>query len=78
MDDIIAIVVAKTGISEAMARNVVSVIVDQLKDKLPAPIANNLDAFLNGQGGNDIMNSVVDGFGSLLSGQSKSSSSAGF
>jgi uncharacterized protein (DUF2267 family) len=72
MDDLIANVVAKTGISDSMARNVVTVVVDHLKGTLPAPIAAHLDAALGTDGAHDIMNIVDSGLGSILTGSSPS------
>jgi hypothetical protein len=48
MDDLINLVVKKTGISQDDARKAVEVIVSELKSKLPGPIASPVDAFLAG------------------------------
>ena len=48
MDELINLVVQKTGISQDDARKAVEVIVNALKSKLPAPVAGHLDAFLSG------------------------------
>lgn len=50
MDELVKLVVQKTGISEALARQAVTVVVDYLKKKLPAPIAGQVDAVLSGKG----------------------------
>jgi len=46
MDELINLVVQKTGISQDDAQKAVQVVVDALKARLPAPIAAQVDAFL--------------------------------
>jgi len=48
MDELINLVVQKTGISQDDARKAVEVIVSALKSKLPGPIASHLDSFISG------------------------------
>ena len=48
MDELIDLVVQKTGISQDDARKAVEVIVNALKSKLPGPIAGHLDSFISG------------------------------
>jgi hypothetical protein len=48
MDELINLVVQKTGISQDNARKAVEVIVNQLKSRLPGPIANHIDSFISG------------------------------
>jgi uncharacterized protein (DUF2267 family) len=48
MDELINLVVQKTGISQDDARKAVEVIVSALKSKLPGPIAGHLDSFISG------------------------------
>jgi uncharacterized protein (DUF2267 family) len=48
MDEIINLVVQKTGISQDDAQKAVQVVIDSLKSKLPAPIAAQVDSFLSG------------------------------
>lgn len=50
MDELIKLVVQKAGISEDQARQAVSVVVNFLKERLPAPIAGQLDGVLNNPG----------------------------
>lgn len=47
MDELIKKVSEKTGLSEEMARQAVEVVVDHLKDKLPGPLAGQIDNVLN-------------------------------
>lgn len=53
MDDLIKLLVSKLGLSEDMARQAVTLILGQLKDKLPAPIAGQLESLMNGSVGLD-------------------------
>jgi hypothetical protein len=48
MNELIDLVVQKTGISQDDARKAVEVIVNALKSRLPGPIANHLDSFISG------------------------------
>jgi hypothetical protein len=48
MDELINLVVQKTGISQDDARKAVEVIVGELKSRLPAPVAGHLDSFMSG------------------------------
>jgi hypothetical protein len=48
MDELINLVVKKTGISQDEAQKAVQVVVDFLKSKLPGPVANHLDSFISG------------------------------
>jgi uncharacterized protein (DUF2267 family) len=65
MDELVKLVVKKTGISEAQARKAVETVLDFLKDKLPAPIAGRLDDVLEGGGAADLLG----GLGGLLGGK---------
>ena len=68
MDELINLVVQKTGISQDDARKAVDVIVNALKSKLPAPIASHLDAFLSG-GASGGMSTLADEAGQMLKGK---------
>ncbi len=50
MDELIKQVTAKTGISEEQARTAVDTVVGFLKNKLPAPIAGQIDNAIGGGG----------------------------
>jgi hypothetical protein len=68
MDELINLVVAKTGISQDDARKAVEVIVNELKGKLPGPIASHLDSFIaDGMSGG--MNALANEAGELLKGK---------
>jgi len=65
MDELVNLIVEKTGIPEATAQQVVDVVVDFLKEKLPAPIANSLDGLLEG----DSASNLLDGLSGLFGGK---------
>jgi hypothetical protein len=62
MEEIVKLVVQKTGISENQARTAVTTVVNFLKQKLPAPIAGQIDGVLSGSGVSD----ALKGLGGLL------------
>ncbi len=49
MDDLIKQLTQQTGINAEQARKVVETVSKFLKDKLPAPIASQVDAVLSGK-----------------------------
>ena len=62
MDELVKMVADKVGISETQAKQAVETVLDFLKDKLPEPIAGQLDAVLDGD---------VSGLGDLAGGLGK-------
>lgn len=66
MDELIKLVVKKAGISEAQAQSAVDTVINYLKDKLPAPIAGQIDGFLNGEGSSGAVEDIGQGLGGLL------------
>jgi hypothetical protein len=65
MDELVKLVVAKTGLSEEMATKAVQTVLDFLKQKLPPPIAERLDDLLGGEGQLDL-GDLAAGLGGLL------------
>jgi hypothetical protein len=53
MEQLIAMVVEKTGISEEAAQSAVDVVVTFIKEKLPEPIAGQIDGLLSGDAGGE-------------------------
>ena len=51
MDELIKRVTEKTGISADQARSAVDTVMGFLKEKLPAPIAGQIDSLMSGAGG---------------------------
>jgi hypothetical protein len=51
MNDLIKAICEKTGISEDQARKAVELVRTHLGDKLPGPVAGQVNALLGGEGG---------------------------
>ncbi|HEU5348651.1 MAG TPA: hypothetical protein VFU63_08570 [Ktedonobacterales bacterium] len=72
MDELINQVVQKAGISQDQAHKAVDTVVGFLKDRLPGPIASQLDSVLGKQGGSSDIASRADqalgGLGDILGG----------
>lgn len=47
MNELVNLVVKKTGIPQATAQTIVNIVVDYLKKKLPAPVGAQIDGFLS-------------------------------
>lgn len=48
MNELINLIVSKTGLTEEQARKAAEITVGFIKTKLPAPLAGQVDAFLGG------------------------------
>jgi len=68
MDELVNIVVKKTGLSQDDARKAVEAVVSTLKSKLPGPIASHLDSFISG-GMSGGMSTLTDEATELLKGK---------
>ena len=55
MDELVKLVVKKTGLSEEVARKAVATVIDFLKKKLPAPVAGQIDLVLGKSGGKEAL-----------------------
>ncbi len=66
MDELVNLVVEKTGLSKESAKTVVMLVIDFLKKKLPAPIAAQVDAVLSGKG---VAGDAANLIGGLLGGK---------
>ena len=62
MEELIKLVSQRAGISEGQAKAAVETVLGFLKDKLPAPIAGQIDGLLSGKSPGDL----VQGLGGLL------------
>jgi hypothetical protein len=63
MDELIGLVVEKTGLPEEMARKATEVVIGFLKERLPDAIADRLDDVISG---GDLMGDVGDLLGGML------------
>ena len=71
MDEVIKMVSDKIGVSEDQARTAVTTVVGFLKDKLPEPIASQLDGIMNGNFSMDSLGDVAKGIGGMFGGDDK-------
>ena len=70
MDELIKRITEKTGISEDQARSAVTTVTGFLKEKLPAPIAGQIDNVLSGASGGvtDKLGDVASKVGNMFGG----------
>ncbi|MCP4420071.1 MAG: HU family DNA-binding protein [Chloroflexi bacterium] len=59
MDELVKVVVEKTGLPEAQAKKAADAVLDFLKEKLPAPLAGQLDNLLENPGVADQASNVL-------------------
>ncbi|HEY0006105.1 MAG TPA: hypothetical protein VGB17_15100 [Pyrinomonadaceae bacterium] len=80
MDELIKRVSEKTGLSDEKARDAVNTVMGFLKERLPGPIAGQVDNVLNSAGGTianvggtvmDRAGDMVGGLGSMFGGGEK-------
>jgi hypothetical protein len=64
MDELINLIVQKTGISQENAQKAAQTAIDFLKSKLPAPVAGQVDAVLAGD-----MSGIAGQAGEMLKGK---------
>ena len=50
MDELVALVMKKTGLPKDQATTAVKVVIDFLKKKLPAPVGSTIEGILSGKG----------------------------
>jgi hypothetical protein len=62
MDELTKLVAQKAGITPEQAKAAIQTVLDFIKQKLPAPIASQIDGVLSGSAGGDI----AKGLGGLL------------
>jgi hypothetical protein len=65
VDQLVQIVKDRAGISEQQARTAVTVVVGELKKRLPDPIAGQIDGFLGGDAKKDSQD-PLGGLGDML------------
>ncbi len=66
MNELVNLVVKKTGIPDATARTIINMVVDYLKKKLPAPIAGQIDGILSNDAAVSTAENVIGGLASKL------------
>lgn len=68
MDELVNQVAQRTGLSQDQARQAADAVLGFLKDKLPAPIASQIDGLLSGQGGQANPGDIAGQAGQALGG----------
>lgn len=68
MDELVGLVMKKTGLPKETAQAAVKVVLDFLKKKLPPQVGATIDGFLSGKGQ---IAAATDMLGGLLSGTKK-------
>ncbi len=68
MDELVKLVSEKTGLNPEMSKMAVVTVIGFLKDKLPAPIAQQLDLILQGQDAGGVTD-IVKGLGGMFGGK---------
>jgi hypothetical protein len=69
MEELVKRISEKTGISEDQARSAVTVVSGFLKEKLPAPIAGQIENVLGGAGGmSDTLSNAASKVGNIFGG----------
>jgi nucleoid DNA-binding protein len=63
MDELVKLVTQKTGISQDQAKQAIQTVIDFIKQKLPAPIASQIDGLLAGSAAGDVAKGIGNLFG---------------
>jgi len=66
MDELVRMVSERAGIPEDTARAAAEAVLRFLKERLPAPIAGQIDALLEGSGSSGQIGDIAKGIGSIL------------
>ena len=66
MEALVNLVSEKTGISPELAQKAVDVTLNFVKDKLPAPVAGQIDGLLSGEEGGGALGGLSKGLGGLM------------
>ena len=62
MDELVSLVRKKTGLPKETAQNVVKIVLDYLKKKLPPAVGATIDSFLSGKGQVAAATDLLGGF----------------
>jgi len=62
MDELVQLVSEKTGLAEDKSRVAVDTVINFLKQKLPEPVAGQIDGILSGEGNVDEVTKSISGF----------------
>jgi hypothetical protein len=65
MEALVNLVSEKTGISPELAQKAVEITINFIKDRLPAPVAAQIDGVIGGEGGG-ALGGLAKGLGGML------------
>ncbi len=66
MEELLGLIVKQTGIPASIAQTVVNMVVDFLKQELPAPVAGQIDAILKNEASARTAEDVLRNYASRL------------
>ncbi len=66
MEQLIALVSEKTGLDAEKAKQAVETVLGFLKDKLPEPIAGQVESLISGEGAGDLFDKGKDMLGGMF------------
>jgi ribosomal protein L7/L12 len=66
MDQLIQLVADKTGLGADKAKEAVDAVLSFIKERLPEPIAGQIDSLLSGQGAGDLLEKGKEMLGGLF------------
>ena len=69
MDELVKLVAQKTGLPPETARTAVETVIGYIKERLPQPIAAQLDGLIGGSGSSGGPGNLSGGLGGLLGGR---------
>ncbi len=68
MNQLVQLVVERTGIGEDKAQKAVETVVGFLKERLPGGVGGQLDSIVGGQGGGGGLGDIASGLGGMMGG----------
>jgi hypothetical protein len=68
MNELVQLLIEKTGLSQEQAQQVVETIMSHLKDKLPSSVGSHLDSFLGSSGGEGESGGIREKAKSMIAG----------
>lgn len=66
MEELIKLVSQKTGLSEEMSRKAAETVIGYLKERLPSPLASQIDAFIKSGASSNAADDLISGLGGLF------------
>jgi hypothetical protein len=69
MDELIKVVSARTGLPPETAKQAAEAVLGFLKDKLPEPIASQLEGLIGGGDASNLLGGLPGGLGDMLGGK---------